>query len=95
MRITVDIDEPLLDDLLAITGDTKRSPAVARAVEDFVRRSKLREFARLIRQGSFEDAFPPGYDPDQPGLLVAEDQAPYGTPHAAPTPPPPAADGPR
>ena len=95
MRITVDIDEPLLHDLLAITGDTKRSPAVARAVEDFVRRSKLREFARLIRQGSFEDAFPPGYDPDQPGLLAAEDQAPYGTPPAPPASPPPITDGSR
>lgn len=65
---------------------------LSRALEDFVRRSKLREFARLIRQGSFEDAFPPGYDPDQPGLLVAEDQATYGTPPASP---PSITDGPR
>lgn len=78
MRITVDIEEPLLDDLLAITGDTKRSPAVAKAVEAFVRRAKLREFGRLIRQSAFEDAFPAGYDPDQPGQLAAKDSASYG-----------------
>lgn len=87
MRITVDIDEPLLDDLLAITGDTKRSPAVAKAVEAFVRRAKLREFGRLIRQGAFEDAFPEGYDPDRPGLLVAEDSASsYGGGGVSPSP---------
>lgn len=78
MRITVDIPEQVLDDLLLLTGDTKRSPAVAKAVETYVRREKLREFGRLIRQGEFEDAFPAGYDPDRPGQLVAEEQTPYG-----------------
>lgn len=101
MRITVDIPERILDDLLLLTGDTKRSPAVAKAVETYVRREKLREFGRLIRQGEFEDAFPVGYDPDQPSQWVAEDQAPYGrpkpsTPPAQPPPPAsPDADGPR
>lgn len=85
MRITVDIDESVLDDLVALTGETKRSPAVARAVGDYVRRLKLKEFGRLIRQGAFDDAFPEGYDPDKPGLLVAEEQAPYGS---KPPPPP-------
>lgn len=83
MRITVDIEESVLDDLVKLTGETKRSPAVAKAVEDFVRRQKLREFGRLIRQGAFSDAFPEGYDPDVPGRLAAEDPASYGD-----TPPP-------
>lgn len=48
---------------------------------DFVRRTKLRKFARLLRLGSFEDAFPPGNDPDQPGPRVADDQAPSAHPH--------------
>jgi hypothetical protein len=87
MRITVDIEESVLDDLVKLTGETKRSPAVAKAVEDFVRRQKLREFGRLIRQGAFADAFPEGYDPDVAGPLAAEDPAPY----PAPTTPPPAA----
>jgi hypothetical protein len=91
MRITVDIEEGVLDDLVKLTGETKRSPAVAKAVEDFVRRQKLKEFGRLIRQGAFADAFPADYDPDKPGLLAAEDPAPYRTPPASSTPP----DGPR
>lgn len=90
MRITVDIEESVLDDLVKLTGETKRSPAVAKAVEDFVRRQKLKEFGRLIRQGAFNDAFPAGYDPDVAGPLAAEDAAPYRPPV-----PPPAPDGPR
>ncbi len=85
MRITVDIEESILDDLVALTGETKRSPAVARAVSDYVRRLKLREFGRLIRQGAFDDAFPEGYDPDKPGLIAAEDSTPY---NSGPTTPP-------
>ena len=38
MRITVDIEESVLADLLKITGDKNKSPAVARAVTEFVRR---------------------------------------------------------
>lgn len=77
MRITVDIEESVLNDLVKYIGETKRSPAVAKAVEDFVRRQKMKEFGRLIRQGAFEDAFPAGYDPDMPSMLVAEEPTPY------------------
>ena len=93
MRITVDIEEGVLDDLVKLTGEAKRSPAVAKAVGEYVRRQKLKEFGRLIRQGAFDDAFPEGYDPDKPGLLAAEDPAPYGSAPARPIAPPP--DGPR
>ncbi len=54
MRITVDIDEAILADLLEITGDKNKSPAVARAVTDFVRRTRAKEFGRLIREGAFD-----------------------------------------
>ena len=54
MRITVDIEESILSDLLEITGDKNKSPAVARAVTEFVRRKKAREFGRLIREGAFD-----------------------------------------
>lgn len=54
MRITVDIDDGILRDLMKITGDKNKSPAVARAVIDFVRRAKAREFGRLIREGAFD-----------------------------------------
>lgn len=54
VRITVDIDESVLEDLIRLTGQTKRSPAVALAVEEFVKRRKAREFGRGLREGVFD-----------------------------------------
>ena len=54
MRITVDIEEDILMDLLEITGEKNKSPAVAKAVTEFVRRKKAREFGRMIREGAFD-----------------------------------------
>jgi Bacterial antitoxin of type II TA system, VapB len=54
MRITVDIEEGVLRDLMKITGDKNKSPAVAKAVGEFVRRAKAREFGRLIRESAFD-----------------------------------------
>lgn len=54
MRITVDIEENTLKDLIRITGESKKSPAVAKAVSDFVNRRKAREFGRLLREGTFD-----------------------------------------
>ncbi|MCF7731528.1 MAG: type II toxin-antitoxin system VapB family antitoxin [Akkermansiaceae bacterium] len=54
MRITVEIEDRILGDLMKITGDKHKSPAVARAVTEFVRRKKAREFGRLIREGAFD-----------------------------------------
>ena len=54
MRITVDIDEVTLEDLARITGESKKSPAVARAVTEFVNRKKAKEFGMLLREGAFD-----------------------------------------
>lgn len=54
MRITVDIDEATLSDLAKITGEKKMSPAVAKAVAEFVKRRKAKEFGRLLREGAFD-----------------------------------------
>ncbi|MGJ8632860.1 MAG: type II toxin-antitoxin system VapB family antitoxin [Luteolibacter sp.] len=54
MRITVDLEEEVLSDLMEITGDKSKSPAIARAVTEFVRRKKAREFGRMIREGVFD-----------------------------------------
>ena len=54
MRITVDIADDVLAELLKITGDKNKSPAVARAVTEFVRRKQAREFGRMIREGVFD-----------------------------------------
>jgi Arc/MetJ family transcription regulator len=53
MRITVDIEDEVLTELLKITGDKNKSPAVARAVTEYVRRKQAREFGRMIRDGVF------------------------------------------
>lgn len=65
MRITVDIEDSVLEDLVAITGETKKSPAISKAVEEFVKRKKAREFGRLLREGAFAEAFEPDYDPNK------------------------------
>jgi Arc/MetJ family transcription regulator len=54
MRITVDIEDDVLAELLKITGDKNKSPAVARAVTEFVRRKQARDFGRMIREGVFD-----------------------------------------
>lgn len=54
MRMTVDIDEKTLDELLKVTGHKKNSPAVAFAVRDFINRRKARDFGRMLREGTFD-----------------------------------------
>jgi hypothetical protein len=54
MRITVDIDEATLGELRALTGEKKKSSAVNRAVAEFIRRRKLREFGAMLREGVFD-----------------------------------------
>jgi Arc/MetJ family transcription regulator len=70
MRITVDIEDDVLAELLKITGDKNKSPAVARAVTEFVRRKQAREFGRMIREGVFDYPAPAadaaGLDPANP-----------------------------
>ncbi len=54
MRITVNIDEATLRELAQITGERKKSPAVSKAVTEFVNRRKAQEFGRLLREGAFD-----------------------------------------
>ena len=54
MRITVDIDEATLEDLARITGERKKSPAVAKAITEYVNRKKAKEFGALLREGAFD-----------------------------------------
>jgi Arc/MetJ family transcription regulator len=65
MRISVEIDDALMTEVIALTGEKNKSPAVAKAVRQFVLRAKAREFGRLIREGAF----------DYPEPMVAEDEA--------------------
>jgi Arc/MetJ family transcription regulator len=54
MRLTVDLDEKILGELLKVTGHKKNSPAVAFAVRDFLNRKKARDFGRMLREGKFD-----------------------------------------
>lgn len=54
MRMTVDLDKDILDELLKVTGHRKNSPAVAFAVRDFVNRKKAKDFGRMLREGKFD-----------------------------------------
>lgn len=77
MRITVDIEDDVLTDLMKITGDKNKSPAVARAVTEFVRRKQAREFGRMIREDVFDypapAADPNGLDPANPVSPLYQD----------------------
>ena len=53
MRLTVDIPDDVLEELSRILDEKKRSPAVAKAVAEFVRREKARDFAQWLRKGEF------------------------------------------
>ena len=65
MRISVEIDDALMTEVIALTGEKNKSPAVAKAVRQFVLRANAREFGRLIREGAY----------DYPEPMVAEDEA--------------------
>ena len=54
MRITVDIADNEMDELLKLTGEKKKSSAVNKVVTDFLNRKKAREFGRLLREGAFD-----------------------------------------
>ncbi len=76
MRISVEIDEGILKQAMELTGDSKRSGALAKAATAFVRREKAREFGRLLREGAFD--YPTvldeiGADPGNPVPPLMED----------------------
>lgn len=54
MRISVDIEEDILEEVMALTGEKNKSPALAKAVTEYVRRQRAKEFGRLIREGAFD-----------------------------------------
>lgn len=57
MRITVDIEDTDLAELLKLTGEKKKSSAVNKVVVDYLNRRKAKEFGRLLREGDFDIDF--------------------------------------
>lgn len=54
MRITVDIEDSVISEVMQITGEPKKSPAINKAVQEFVKRRKARDFGRRLREGFFD-----------------------------------------
>ncbi|HMO03040.1 MAG TPA: type II toxin-antitoxin system VapB family antitoxin [Kiritimatiellia bacterium] len=54
MRVTVDIDEKSLATVMKLTGEGNKGPALTKAVHEFIRRRKLSEFGRMIRESAFD-----------------------------------------
>lgn len=55
MRITIDIEENLLNEMMRLTGEQKKGPAVLKAATDFLRRKRVSEYAHRVMEGQFED----------------------------------------
>lgn len=47
MRTTLDVDRKLLDQVVETTGERSKSAAVNRALQDFVRRTKINELRAM------------------------------------------------
>jgi len=54
MRITIDIDESTLKQVQKITGENKKSPAVSKAVKEFVRRRMAKDLGNLLMENAFD-----------------------------------------
>jgi Arc/MetJ family transcription regulator len=55
MRITIDIDDETLAQAMKLTGESKKGPAITKAVNAYVRRQMARKFASMVMEGGFED----------------------------------------
>ena len=55
MRISVDISDEILSEVMELTGEKSKSASLAKAVTEFVRRKRAKEFGRLMREGAFDD----------------------------------------
>ena len=51
MRITIEIDESSLSEILKATGEKKKSPAIRQALEEYVAERRRRDFLRKVLQG--------------------------------------------
>jgi hypothetical protein len=51
MRITVDIEQKKLRSILRLTRQTKKSPAVAQALDEFIEQRQRQEFLAKVMAG--------------------------------------------
>lgn len=55
MKITIDIDEKLLQDAMILTGERKKGPAVVKAASQYIKREMSKKFGHMLRDGEFGD----------------------------------------
>lgn len=55
MRITIEIDDEVLENAMKLTGETKKGPAITKAATEYVRRQMVRKFASMVMEGEFAD----------------------------------------
>lgn len=55
MRITIEVDEEVLERAMALTGESKKGPAITKAASEYVRREMVRKFSKMVMEGHFAD----------------------------------------
>lgn len=55
MRITIDVDDEVLENAMELTGESKKGPAITKAATEFVKREMVRKFANKVMEGGFAD----------------------------------------
>jgi Arc/MetJ family transcription regulator len=55
MKITIDIEDDVLQEAMRITGERKKGPAVVKAAKEYIRRQMARELGRKLMEGEFGD----------------------------------------
>lgn len=90
MKMTMHIDEDVLDRVMKITGAKTKRAAVEIALNEMARRHKLKELFSAglgLSPEELKNAFDPASDPtlaaEEPLQNVAEDQASYGQPRSS------------
>jgi metal-responsive CopG/Arc/MetJ family transcriptional regulator len=56
MRITIEIDENKIEEIVKETGQKKKSPALAQALDEFLENRKKKEFLSKVMSGGTDYA---------------------------------------
>jgi Arc/MetJ family transcription regulator len=88
MKMTMHIDEDVLERVMKITGAKTKTAAVEIALTEMARRHKMKELFSAglgLTPDELKASFDPASDPEepQPVALVAKVPAPYGQPDPA------------
>jgi len=88
MKMTMHIDEDVLDRVMKITGAKTKTEAVEIALNEMARRHKMKELFSAglgLTPEELKASFDPASCPEAPQsmMLVAEAPAPYGQPDPA------------